>query len=193
MGISDLGAVRSTSDKGRSFGAIFIDLLPNDDDEPFPSISGWDLWEKHQRYVSVVGQEPVSYNAFKQALQSLKDSGVIEVTGMVKGRSKRSIVAKLFRITDFGYEWFTTQGDRFITGKEKEANDIPVKAISFLRKLSSVERPVTVKNGDNEVWKAWRWLRNNGYIQSLVRITPEGRAYLASVEGKKLHDESNGG
>jgi hypothetical protein len=190
MGISDVNNTRTSSDKGRSYAFIMTGLSPVDDGQPWQHRSGWNLWENAQRIIESMSYAELSYNAFKGALGELELAGILQSVGHVKGRSRNSVAAKMYTVTDRGERWvYDDGGNKFTFTGEGYTADIanevvPEKAHGLLRGLAKTGKPMGVREGNSEVWKAWRWLRVNGYAKSLLQITDEGREYLRGLDVK---------
>lgn len=188
--------VRPTSDKGKAAIHVLGCLSFDEGDEvDIPRLAGWAMWETFQKACDYSGKgyKP-SYNAFKSVLNDLETHRLVRCVGHVVGRARNSAAAKVFEITSEGLDWVDHHSHEmqtpYSTPDRPEPGSMPRKAVPLLHKLAASGKPMFVKNGDRDVWVAWRWLRENGYAKSLIQITDEGREFLSrsssssSIEGK---------
>lgn len=186
---------KSNSARGRAIGLIMSSLM-YDEGEDAPQFSGWDLWNRAKRWSTKAWdrdlEDLVSYDTFKTALKDLEASQYIRGVGRVPGRSRTAVSSKIFIVTDAGYDWFVEDGEKFIGHPDDQKEGPAVAGVEAdaraLLMILADGKTRIAKKGSAEAYKARKFLTERGFIQTLIRITPEGRAWLEGEDNLEISE-----
>jgi hypothetical protein len=180
---------RTDSAKGRSIGLILTELVGEDGE--VVTKSGWDLWIAAERMARVGWglPEALAYSSFKTALSEMTADGLLKVVGFVKGRSKTSAAAKVYRLTSMGSTWSAGEGAKYIGGglggggSAGGVVDEDVRGLALLVRLARTPQGIAAVGSRSTPGRraALDWLREMGYVRDLVQVTALGRT-IAEVE-----------
>lgn len=158
--------------------------------------SGWDLWMEAEHMARVGWELPegsLAYSSFKTALSNMTADGLLKVVALVRGHSRNSAAAKVYRLTEAGSRWSTSEGVKYIGHPDdrKPVKRIGVmnedRAMRVLGKLATSEKGIAVmpRNLNTPMGADVQWLREMGYVRDLVQITRLGRDVVETEDNSE--------